>query len=68
MLSDCEKCWDTPCTCGWDYRAWHRLSIINLRGKLRRVLKWQRGVDKCRFCSGYKKLCAVHEKGPWNEG
>jgi hypothetical protein len=19
-LSDCEKCWDTPCTCGWDYR------------------------------------------------
>ncbi len=19
-LSDCVKCWDTPCTCGWDYR------------------------------------------------
>jgi hypothetical protein len=19
-VSDCEKCWDTPCTCGWDYR------------------------------------------------
>lgn len=19
-LSDCEKCWDTPCSCGWDYR------------------------------------------------
>lgn len=19
-LSDCEKCWDTPCTCGWKYR------------------------------------------------
>jgi len=19
-MSDCEKCWDTPCTCGWDYR------------------------------------------------
>ncbi len=19
-LSDCEKCWDTPCTCGWGYR------------------------------------------------
>ena len=16
---DCEKCWDTPCSCGWDY-------------------------------------------------
>lgn len=20
MLSDCDKCWDTPCTCGWEYR------------------------------------------------
>lgn len=19
-MNDCEKCWDTPCTCGWDYR------------------------------------------------
>ncbi len=18
-MSDCEKCWDTPCTCGYDY-------------------------------------------------
>lgn len=20
MLSDCSKCWNTPCTCGYDYR------------------------------------------------
>lgn len=19
-LSDCAKCWDTPCTCGYEYR------------------------------------------------
>lgn len=19
-LSSCVKCWDNPCTCGWDYR------------------------------------------------
>jgi hypothetical protein len=19
-LSDCIKCWNTPCTCGWEYR------------------------------------------------
>lgn len=19
-LTDCEKCWGTPCTCGWEYR------------------------------------------------
>jgi len=21
-LSDCIQCWDTPCTCGWDYKDW----------------------------------------------
>jgi len=21
-LSDCDKCWDSPCRCGWDYRDW----------------------------------------------
>ena len=21
-LSDCTKCWDTPCQCGYDYRDW----------------------------------------------
>jgi hypothetical protein len=20
MLTDCEKCWNTPCDCGWEYR------------------------------------------------
>lgn len=26
-MSDCEKCWDTPCTCGWDYRNWASRSL-----------------------------------------
>lgn len=21
-MSDCEECWDTPCTCGHEYRDW----------------------------------------------
>lgn len=20
-MSDCPKCWSTPCECGWDYRS-----------------------------------------------
>lgn len=20
MMSDCSRCWETPCCCGWDYR------------------------------------------------
>lgn len=23
-MSDCEKCWDTPCNCGWDYRDYSK--------------------------------------------
>ena len=23
-LSDCVKCWNTPCMCGYDYRKWTR--------------------------------------------
>jgi hypothetical protein len=21
-MSDCQKCWDTLCCCGWEYRTW----------------------------------------------
>jgi len=21
-MSDCEKCWNTPCSCGYGYRDW----------------------------------------------
>ena len=33
-LSDCEKCWDTPCTCGWDYRNWEKEKIIEFFTKI----------------------------------
>ena len=29
-LSDCEHCWNTPCTCGWDYRDWKKENRIQL--------------------------------------
>ena len=27
-MSDCEKCWSTPCLCGWEYRHWSRQERI----------------------------------------
>jgi hypothetical protein len=23
-MSDCEKCWETPCCCGYDYRKYQK--------------------------------------------
>ena len=27
-MSDCVKCWDTPCKCGWDYRDYTKEARI----------------------------------------
>jgi hypothetical protein len=39
-LTDCVKCWDTPCGCGYEYRKWpvkamceHIASITQYRTK-----------------------------------
>lgn len=29
-LSDCEKCWDTPCHCGYEYRNYTNEAKIDL--------------------------------------
>ena len=29
-LSDCPKCWDTLCCCGWEYREWDKDRRIGL--------------------------------------
>lgn len=29
-LSDCEKCWETPCVCGYNYLSWEPERIQEL--------------------------------------
>jgi hypothetical protein len=38
-MSDCPKCWDTPCTCGHDYESWSEERILEQIEMLKRVLK-----------------------------
>lgn len=37
-LSDCSKCWDTPCTCGEMYKSWSDADIQTLICTLEKVL------------------------------
>jgi hypothetical protein len=37
-LSDCVKCWDTPCSCGYGYRSWSLPQLVSLRDVLNREI------------------------------
>lgn len=38
-MSDCERCWDTPCTCGWDYKDWSLTRLIEQRDMLNKLIE-----------------------------
>lgn len=38
-LSDCEKCWETPCICGHSYQGWSTERIERLIKELLIILK-----------------------------
>jgi hypothetical protein len=37
-MSDCEKCWDTPCECGWEYRNWDKQRLIAMREMFQKLI------------------------------
>lgn len=58
-LSDCAKCWDTPCTCGWDYRDWSVKGIHKHINMLNKVLEFKELYPDAKF-SGDERV--VNEK------
>jgi hypothetical protein len=38
-MSDCEKCWETPCICGYDYETWDTGKLVELRNVLDALVK-----------------------------
>lgn len=48
-LSDCIKCWDTPCTCGWEYRNWGIEKLAYHIGILNKVLMFKKQSSNLKF-------------------
>jgi len=38
MMSDCERCWSTPCLCGWDYIGWSKKQLESQIEMLKEIL------------------------------
>jgi hypothetical protein len=45
-LSDCEKCWSTPCRCGHKYRDWKLDDLLQLHGIIQRVIQTRTAKSK----------------------
>lgn len=46
MLSDCPKCWDTPCTCGYLYKDWSDDKLEEFFGQVARGIYEFRAEDQ----------------------
>jgi len=54
-LSDCIHCWDTPCTCGWEYRNLPIEELQNRVGMFAMMLAFKRRNPKAVFSKWNEK-------------
>jgi hypothetical protein len=45
-LSDCAKCWDTPCHCGYEYRDYKIEFLIKMRDLFQRLIDERNAAQK----------------------
>ena len=58
-LSDCEKCWETPCVCGYEYKKWKTESIVKLRDVLNKTILERSTTATMRFRLRLHPNCRV---------
>lgn len=58
-LSDCEKCGETPCLCGYEYESWETEKVRKLRDLLSALVVRREGGEARRFESWELPRCGV---------
>jgi len=53
-MSDCEKCWETPCSCGYGYERWPterrvELAAVLLKMGKKELMKLIKGNKSCNL-------------------
>ena len=52
-LSDCIKCWDTPCSCGWEYRNYPKQDLEDKTELYKLILKYKTDNPDAKFSDGW---------------
>ena len=68
-MSDCEKCWDTPCVCGWDYNQKSDKWLADMRDMFQGLLdgsnkysRHSRKVEAKTVSEEYLRRNIIHAK------
>lgn len=41
MINDCELCWNTPCTCGWEYRNYSIQELVKMQIMFTKLIEYK---------------------------
>ena len=55
-MSDCVKCWNTPCTCGWELRNLTIEALEARRELLDNATRWKKAHSNPKFSRFGDKL------------
>ena len=65
-LTDCERCWDTPCTCGYSYETWETPAIQSLADVLQGLLARRAAGEPRRRASWETATTTTGDAGEWS--
>ena len=52
-MSDCVKCWSTPCCCGWDYRGYSEEACLEKIALFQAILDYNKAHPKAVFSRSF---------------